>query len=167
MYLYAIDIHGVLVIATATHVVLTTHLIVLTYASKGNQQALDAATCSIGHQACSSYIHMVHGVGLSLDTSHGDFVEHLLVGRQNDIHANHVACGVELLTDSLVADHGIDECDGVLYVHKELVIAILVGGGTDGGVFFYIDVGQIHSAVVCVEHITKDAHFVSEERNAE
>ena len=110
---------------------------------------------------------MVHGVGLSLDTSHGDFVEHLLVGRQHHIYANHVACGIELLTDCLVANHGIDQCDGVLYVHEELVIAILVGSGTDGGVFFYIDVCQIHSAVVCVEHITKDAHFVSEERNAE
>ena len=110
---------------------------------------------------------MVHGVGLSLDTAHGDLVEHFLVGRQHHIHANHVACGVELLTDSLVANHGIDERDGVLYVHEELVIAILVGSGTNSGIFFYIDVRQIHSAVVCVEHIPKDAHFVSEERNAD
>ena len=110
---------------------------------------------------------MVHGVGLSLDAANSDLIEHFLVGGENDVHANHVACGIELLTDSLVANHGIDQCDGVLYVHKKLVIAILVGGGTDCGVFFYIDVCQIHSAVVCVEHITKDAHFVSEERNAD
>ena len=72
MYLQSIDIDGVLIIATTAHVVLTTHLVVLTHACESDEQTLDAATCGIRHEPSGANVHAVHIVGLALDSTNGD-----------------------------------------------------------------------------------------------
>ena len=80
MHFYTIDIHRVLVETTTPYIILATGFVVLTYTCKSNKQTLNTATRSIGHQACCTNIHAVHGICLALNTANGDFVEQLLVG---------------------------------------------------------------------------------------
>ena len=94
VYLYAIDIHRVLIKTTSAHIVLATHLIVLPHARKSDEQVLDAATCGVWHQSCGTDVHTVHGVGLALNSANGDFAQQFFVGGEFHIDANDIACGV-------------------------------------------------------------------------
>ncbi len=116
MYFYAVHIHLVFVKTTASHIVLAAQFIVLIHARKGDEQALDAAACGVGHDAGCGGFDVVHGVGLPFDAAHFHFLYPLLIGGQHHIQIHHFLRCHNALLGGGVAYHREHHIDGVLLV---------------------------------------------------
>ena len=168
MDLDAVDIDRVFVERAASHVVLRTQFVGLADAGEGDEQRLDRAAGSIGHDTGNRGVYLVHCALGALQTTHLYLGKQLLVGKELDVDVEHVAQVDNPLLHSRITYHREREHDRVGFVDQEFIIAVFVGRSTNGAISIEYDhIRQFDTHVVLIDHIAIDASVAREERNGQ
>ena len=94
VYLYAVDVDGVLVVCASSHGVLARHLVVGVHARQGGEHRFHRTARGIGGQRVGALVDGLHLVGLFAEVGDLDFMEGVVLGAH--LHAQrHVTLRVD------------------------------------------------------------------------